>query len=84
MPDSCPHDVQPPKVCPDCATLPPPKLRGFALMKARGDDISAISRSGGKAAHAAGTAHRYTSEEGREAGRKGGRATHRNRKGAAL
>lgn len=31
-----------------------------------------ICSKGGKAAHAKGTAHRWTSEEAREAGRKGG------------
>lgn len=32
----------------------------------------AISSKGGKAAHAKGTAHEWTSEEAQEAGRKGG------------
>ena len=36
-----------------------------------------ISRKGGKAAHSAGTAHEFTSEEARAAGRKGGMATSR-------
>lgn len=35
---------------------------------------AAISRLGGKAAHAKGTAHQFTPEEAREAGRKGGLA----------
>ena len=34
----------------------------------------AIASKGGKAAHAKGTAHEFTSEEAREAGRKGGEA----------
>jgi hypothetical protein len=39
-----------------------------------------IASKGGKAAHAKGTAHEWTSEEAREAGRKGGMASHRRRK----
>jgi hypothetical protein len=35
---------------------------------------------GGKAAHAAGTAHEFSSDEARIAGRKGGQATHAKRK----
>jgi general stress protein YciG len=58
----------------------PKKLRGFALQKARGDDVSAIGRKGGVAAQAAGTAHRFTADEAREAGRKGGCAPHAGRK----
>jgi general stress protein YciG len=38
--------------------------------------VSEIARKGGKAAHSAGKAHEFTSEEAREAGRKGGQATH--------
>jgi hypothetical protein len=39
-----------------------------------------IASKGGKAAHQKGTAHEWTSEEAREAGRKGGMASHRRRK----
>ena len=47
------------------------KRRGFASMdRERQREIAA---RGGKAAHAAGTAHEFTSEEARAAGRKGGR-----------
>ena len=46
--------------------------RGFASMdEARQREIAS---QGGKAAHARGTAHEFTSEEAREAGRKGGEA----------
>ncbi len=38
-----------------------------------------IASKGGRAAHAKGTAHQFTSEEAREAGRKGGQAVSRNR-----
>jgi general stress protein YciG len=51
--------------------------RGFAAMDRK--LVSEIARKGGKAAHTAGTAHEFTSDEAREAGRKGGRATHAKR-----
>ena len=38
-----------------------------------------IASKGGKAAHAKGTAHEFTPEEAREAGRKGGLAVSQNR-----
>ena len=38
-----------------------------------------IASKGGKAAHQKGTAHEWTSEEARNAGRKGGMASHRRR-----
>jgi len=49
------------------------KPRGFAAMtpEARRE----FARIGAKAAHAKGTAHLWTPEEAREAGRKGGLAT---------
>jgi general stress protein YciG len=40
-----------------------------------------IASKGGRAAHEKGTAHEWTSEEAREAGRKGGMASHRRRAG---
>lgn len=47
-------------------------MRGFASMnRAKQREIAV---KGGKAAHAKGTAHEFTSEEAREAGRKSGRA----------
>lgn len=50
----------------EARTLP---LRGFAKMKAegRGEEIQRISRLGGKAAHAAGTAHEFNSVTGKKA-----------------
>lgn len=39
----------------------------------------AIASKGGKAAHAKGTAHEWTSDEAREAGRKGGEVVSRDR-----
>lgn len=53
--------------------------RGFASMKDRARQRE-IARMGGKAAHAQKTAHKWTSEEAREAGRKGGRESHRRRR----
>ena len=41
-----------------------------------------IASKGGKAAHQKGTAHEWTSEEARDAGRKGGIASHRRRREA--
>ena len=38
-----------------------------------------IASKGGRAAHQKGTAHEWTSEEAREAGRKGGMASHRRK-----
>ncbi len=53
------------------------KPRGFAaLNKERRKEISS---KGGKAAHAAGTAHQFSTEEAAEAGRKGGKAPHKSR-----
>ncbi len=48
--------------------------RGFAAMSK--EQVAAIASKGGKAAHAAGTAHQFSAEEAREAGRKGGAAPH--------
>jgi general stress protein YciG len=51
--------------------------RGFASMDRATQ--RAIASKGGKAAHQKGTAHEWTSAEAREAGRKGGAASHRRR-----
>jgi len=48
------------------------KKRGFAGMDPA--KVSEIASKGGVAAHEQGTAHEFTSEEAREAGRKGGLA----------
>ena len=52
----------------------PRKPRGFAAMDRK--KVSEIASKGGKAAHAAGTAHQFTSDEARVAGKKGGVAPH--------
>jgi general stress protein YciG len=69
-PDSPPRAPEPAET--------PRKRRGFAAMDPK--LVSEISRKGGKAAHSAGTAHEFTSDEARAAGRKGGLATHAKRK----
>jgi general stress protein YciG len=51
--------------------------RGFASMDP--DKQREIASKGGRAAHEKGTAHEFTPEEAREAGRKGGETVSRNR-----
>ena len=51
--------------------------RGFASMDR--SKQREIASKGGKAAHQKGTAHEWTSEEAREAGRRGGMASHRRK-----
>lgn len=53
------------------------KPRGFAAMSP--DKVREIASLGGKAAHEKGTAHEFTAEEARAAGRKGGLAPHKSR-----
>ena len=52
----------------------PRKPRGFAALTP--DQRRALSQKGGRAASAAGTAHRFTREEAGTAGKKGGNAPH--------
>ncbi len=56
----------------------PRKARGFAAMDTK--LVSELAKRGGIAAHRAGTAHEFTSDEARAAGRKGGMATHAKRR----
>jgi general stress protein YciG len=56
----------------------PRRRRGFAAMDPK--LVSELATRGGKAAHRAGTAHEFSSEEARIAGRKGGMATHAKRR----
>lgn len=57
---------------------PPAKRpRGFAMMDRERN--RQVASSGGKAAHAYGLANRFTSDKAREAGKKGGASTSRNR-----
>jgi uncharacterized protein len=58
-------------------TTPQKSKRGFASMDP--NKQKEIASRGGKAAHAKGTAHEFTSEEARGAGRKGGLIVSRDR-----
>lgn len=55
--------------------------RGFASMSA--EKKREIASKGGKAAHAMGTAHTWTSQEAQAAGRKGGSISRRRPKKTA-
>lgn len=61
------------------AEEPRPRRRGFAAMDR--ERVKAIASKGGRAAHAAGTAHQFSSDEARVAGKKGGMAPHVRRGG---
>ncbi len=52
--------------------------RGFASMDS--EKQRAIARKGGRAAHEKGTAHEWTTDEARTAGRKGGIMSHQRRR----
>lgn len=54
------------------------RLRGFAAMDK--DKLRAISSMGGQVVQSMGLAHQFTSEEAREAGKKGGAKVSANRK----
>lgn len=56
----------------------PSAPRGFAAMDP--ERQREVSSAGGRAAHQAGRAHRFSSEEARAAGRKGGSAVSEDRR----
>ncbi len=56
----------------------PRRPRGFAAMDRK--LVTELARKGGKAAHQLGAAHEFNSDEAREAGRKGGLASHVKRR----
>jgi general stress protein YciG len=56
---------------------PPPTRRGFAAMSA--ERQREIASKGGRAAHSKGTAHHFSPDEARVAGRKGGQVVSRDR-----
>lgn len=65
----------------DEANEPKPKLRrGYALLAP--ERRREIARKGGIAAHQAGTAHEFTTDEARAAGRKGGQVMAARRRAA--
>ncbi len=75
------QELQPDAPPPPAAEVHEPKgrrPRGFAAIDRK--LLAEIASKGGKAAHSAGTAHEFTSAEAREAGRKGGLATHARRR----
>jgi len=79
------ENQQPPNNATEEVSMPPAnppirKPRGFAAMDRR--LVSEIAKKGGRAAHAAGTAHEFTAEEARAAGRRGGQATGAKRRAA--
>lgn len=92
-PDTMPTSQNVPITTPNPAPAPPPngnpgeaaprpkQRRGFAAMDPR--LVAEIASKGGKAAHAAGTAHEFTADEARAAGRKGGLAPHTRRRGSS-
>ena len=59
------------------AAMEAPARRGFAAMSP--ERQREIASKGGRAAHEKGTAHEFTSEEARHAGRRGGEAVSRDR-----
>lgn len=61
----------------DTSRAKSPRPRGFASMDPQKQ--RRIASQGGRAAHEQGTAHEFSPEEAREAGRKGGEAVSRNR-----
>lgn len=58
--------------------VPVRKPKGFAAISP--ERVREIASKGGKAAHAVGTAHKFTTEEAKAAGRKGGLARGKRRK----
>jgi hypothetical protein len=72
-PPSSPSVPPPPASSP--RLRPPRKKRGFELLSP--EEKKRVSSRGGRAAHAVGTAHQFTKEEARIAGRKGGLAMKR-------
>ncbi len=58
--------------------IPEKRPRGFAAMDP--DRQREIASKGGRIAHLRGNAHEFTTEEAREAGRKGGQTVSKDRK----
>lgn len=74
--------VQPITSTPKSTTRPANRIgtksrRGFAAMSA--ETQRRIASSGGKASHASGRGHRFSTTEAREAGRKGGLVSRRSK-----
>jgi general stress protein YciG len=76
-PDPANPETQPATTTPSDAPKPR-RPRGFAAMDRK--LVTELARKGGKAAHQLGAAHEFNSDEAREAGRKGGLASHVKRR----
>jgi general stress protein YciG len=74
MRDQVPVLPSDPSSPPASGVEPVKKKRGFASMDPT--HVREVARRGGVAAHRAGTAHEFNSDEARIAGRKGGIASH--------
>jgi general stress protein YciG len=59
---------------PSSPAIPMKRKQGFAMLAP--EQVRELARRGGEAAHRAGTAHEFTTDEARAAGRKGGIAAH--------
>ncbi len=77
--ESAPSSTESPDKPPRSSRRPPSsgEQRGFAAMDE--EKQRQIASKGGKAAHEKGTAHEFTPDEARNAGRKGGEAVSQNR-----
>jgi uncharacterized protein len=62
----------------ESSSAPRRSARGFAAMDR--ERQRQIASEGGRAAHRQGVAHQWSSEEAREAGRKGGQNSRRNKR----
>jgi general stress protein YciG len=71
------HDDEQAPVSGEVDQAPHSEQRGFAAMD--GSKQRQIASKGGRAAHEKGTAHEFTPEEARLAGKKGGEAVSKNR-----
>lgn len=79
QPEPVAPQTQPTPQASPVEAAPAPRRRGFAAMDR--DRVKAIASKGGRAAHAAGTAHQFSADEARVAGKKGGMAPHVRRGG---
>lgn len=73
---SCPEEPRQPftvKACPKCGGAYPKLRRGFAVISK--DKQREIASAGGKTVQSQGKARRWTADEARAAGSKGGKAT---------
>lgn len=67
----------------DQSTTGKQKGRGRGFLSMTKEQRTEAARKGGRAAHAMGTAHKWTSEEAQAAGRKGGSISRRGKRTSA-